>query len=58
MKEVEGNMLLLVTHSTSDGVASATAMQAVRIDPTVGIDPSRLAVKACQLVVRKSFHSN
>lgn len=50
--QVEGNMLLLVPHTASDGVASVTAIQTVRIDP------SRLAVKAWQLVVRKRFHSN
>lgn len=38
--QVEGNMLLLVPQTASDGVASITAIQTVRIDP------SRLAVKA------------
>ena len=47
VKQVEGNVLLLVPHSASDGVARVTAIQTVRIDP------SRLAVKVWQLVVKE-----
>lgn len=52
VKEAAGNVLLLVPHSASDGVASVTAIQTVRIDP------SRPAVRAWRVVVRKRFYSN